>query len=145
MIIFREMRAASDQKQDLQEWLRTCHLVLSAANLEKEKLNEEVNLKSKLNKKLEDDLQHSEHEKRSLQKKVCDLENAIASPSGRNPRHNALQRRLLKRHIPEAVRIPKLIDPAEGNSFASTTVRDCDINLIQLAFHSLCVVFFIFM
>jgi len=50
MIIFREVHAASDQKWDLTEQLRICQLDLSEANLEKEKLNEEVQLKSKLNK-----------------------------------------------------------------------------------------------
>jgi hypothetical protein len=44
------VHAASDQKQDLIEQLWTCQLDLSEANLEMEKLNEEVQLKSKLNK-----------------------------------------------------------------------------------------------
>ena len=135
------MHAASDQKRNLRVQLRTCWLDLSAANLEKEKLNEEINLKSQLNKQLEDDLQHLEHENRSLQKKVYDLEKAISSPSGRNPRDSVLQRLLMKRPIPEAVRRPKLTDAAEGNSFTSTMVRDWDINLIQLAFQGFCVVF----
>jgi hypothetical protein len=47
---------------------------LSEANLEKEKLNEEVQLKSKLNKQLEENLQHLEHEKKSLQERVYNLE-----------------------------------------------------------------------
>ena len=141
MIIFREVHAASDKKRDLRERLRTCQRDLSAANLEKEKLNEEVNLKSKLNKQLEDDLQHLENEKRSLQKKVCDLEKAISSPNGRNPRDSALQRLLLESPIPEAVRRPKLTDPAEGDSFTSTMVREWDNNLGKLAYQGFCSVF----
>ena len=74
MIIFREVHAASDQKRDLIEQLWTCQLDLSEANLEKEKLNEEVQLKSKLNKQLEENLQHLEHEKKSLQERVYNLE-----------------------------------------------------------------------
>jgi hypothetical protein len=58
MIIFRLICAALDKNRNLIEQLRMCQRVLSAANLEIEKLNEEVNLKSKLNKQLEDDLQH---------------------------------------------------------------------------------------
>jgi hypothetical protein len=141
MIIFREVHAASEKKRDLRERLRICQRDLSAANLEKEKLNEEVNLKSKLNKQLEDDLQHLEHEKKSLQKKVCDLEKAISSPSGRNPRDSALQRLLLESPIPEAVRRPKLTDPAEGDSFTSTMVREWNNNLLKLAFQDFCFVF----
>jgi ABC-type phosphate transport system auxiliary subunit len=127
MIIFREMHAASDQKQNLRQQLRICQRDLSAANLEKEKLNGEVNLKSKLNKQLKDDLQHLKHKKRSLQKKVYELEKAISSPSGRNHRDSVLQR-------PEAVRRPKLTDPAEDDSVTSKTVRDWDINLVQFYF-----------
>jgi ABC-type phosphate transport system auxiliary subunit len=82
MIIFREVHAASDKKRDLRERLRMCQRDLSAANLEKEKLKEEANLKSKLNKQLEDNLQRLEHEKGSLQEKVSNLEKAIFSPSG---------------------------------------------------------------
>ena len=141
MIIFREVHAASDKKRDLRERLRLCQRDLSAANLEKEKLNEEVNLKSKLNKQLEDDLQHLEHEKRSLQKKVSHLEKAISSPSGSNPRDSALQRLLLESPIPEVVRRPKLTDPAEDNSFTSTVVREWHIYLVKLAFQGFCFVF----
>jgi hypothetical protein len=141
MIIFREMHAASDQKRDLRGQLIICQQGLSAANLEKQKLNKEVNLKSMLNEQLEDDLQHLEHENRSLQKKVYDLEKAISSLSGRNPRDSVLQRLLLERPIPEAVRRPKLTDPIEDDSFTSMMVRDWDINLIQLAYQGFCVIF----
>jgi len=140
-LFFREVHAASDKKRDLRERLRMCQRDLSAANLEKEKLNEEVSLKSKLNKQLEDDLQHLEHEKRSLQKKVSDLEKAISSPSGSNPRDSALQRLLLESPIPEAVRRPKLTDPAADNSFTSTAVREWHICLVKLAFQGFCFVF----
>jgi len=136
MIIFREMRAASDQKRDLQDQLIICQLDLSAANLEKEKLNKEVNLKSMLNKQLEDNLQYLGHKNRSLQKKVYGLEKALLS--GRNPRDSVLQRLFLERPIPEAVRRPKLADPTEDDS---TMVRDWDINLIQLAYQGFCVIF----
>jgi chromosome segregation ATPase len=125
MIIFSEVHAASDKKRKLGEKLRMCQWRLCAANLEKKKLNEEISHKSKLNKQMEDDLQHLDHEKRSLQKKVSDLEKAISSPSGSNPRDSALQRLLLESPIPEAVRRPKLTDPAEDDSFMSTVVREC--------------------
>jgi predicted nuclease with TOPRIM domain len=138
MIILREMHAASDQKRKLRVKLKTCQQNLRATNLEKGKLNEEVNLKSKLNKQLEDDLQHLEREKRSLQKKVYDLQRAISSPTGRNPRDCVLQRLLMERPIPKAARRPKLTDPAEDDSFTSTMVREWDINLIQLSCQSLC-------
>jgi predicted nuclease with TOPRIM domain len=141
MIIFREVHAASEKKRDLRERLRICQRDLSTANLEKERLNEEVNLKSKLNSQLEDDLQHLEHEKRSLQKKVCDLEKAISSPSGRNPRDSALQRLLKESPIPEAVRRPKLTDPAEDDSFTSTVVRELNNYLVKLPFQDFCPVF----
>jgi len=141
MIIFREIRAVSDQKRNLRKRLRMCQRDLSAANFEKEKLNEDVNLKSKLNKQLEDNLQLLEHEKRSLQKKVYEREKAISSPSGRNHKDSVLQRLLLESPIPEAVRRPKLTDHAEDDSFTSTMVRDWDINLVQLSFQDLCVVF----
>ena len=141
MIIFREVHAASDKKRDLRERLRMCQRDLSEVNLEKEKLNEEVSLKSKLNKQLEDDLQHMEHEKRSLQKKLSDLEKAISSPSGSNPRDSALQRLLLESPIPEAARRPKLTDPAEDNSFTSTVVREWHIYLVNLAFQGFRFVF----
>jgi hypothetical protein len=140
IIIFREVHAASDEKRDLMEQLRICRLDLKTANLEKEKLNEEVNLKSKLNKQLKDNLQHLEHEKRSLKEKVSNLENTTFSLSGRNTRNNARQRLLLERPIPEAVKRPKLIDHAEGDSYTSTMVRDWDINLVQLSFQCFCFV-----
>jgi hypothetical protein len=146
MIIFRGMRVASDQKRILRERLRMYQEDLREANFEKEKLNEDVNLKSKLNKQLEDDLQHLEHEKRSLQKKVYELEKAISSsPSGRNHKDSVLQRFLPESPIPEAVTRPKLTDPAEDDSFTSTMVRDWDINVVQLSFQCLCVFFPIFM
>jgi hypothetical protein len=47
----------------------------------------------------------------------------------------------LERPIPEAVRRPKLTDPAEDDSFTSMMVRDWDINLVQLSFRGFCVVF----
>lgn len=119
---FREMQAASDRKQALRDQLRTCQQDLSAANLQKEKLYEEVNLKSKLNKQLEDDMQHLEHEKRSLQKKIRDLEKAISSPSGKNPRDSALRRLILESPIPEAVKVPRMTDSAEGDTSTSTLV-----------------------
>lgn len=123
-IIFREMQAASEKKRDLRDRLRIYQRDLSAANLEKERLNEDINHKSKLNKQLEDDLQHLEHEKRSLQKKIRDLEKAITSPSGKNPRDSVLQRLILESPIPEAVRIPRLTDPAEGDPSTSAMVRE---------------------
>lgn len=123
LIIFREMQAASDKKRDLRDRLRICQRDLSTASLQKEKLNEELNLKSKLNKQLEDDMQHLEHEKRSLQKKVRDLEKAISSPSGKNPRDSALRRLILESPIPEAVKVPRLTDPAEADTSTSTLVR----------------------
>jgi len=141
MIIFREMCAASHQKQNLREQLDICLLNLSAANSEKEKLIEEINLQSKLNKQLEDDLQHLDHEKRSLQKKLYEFEKAVSSPSGSNPRDSVLQRHLLESRVPEAVRRPNLNDPTEDNSFTSRMVRDWDINLVQLSLQGFCVVF----
>jgi hypothetical protein len=75
-----------------------------------------------------------EHEKRTVQHKVSNLEKAIFSPSGRNPRNSARQVLLLERPIPEAVGRPKLTDPAEGYSCTSTMVRDWDFNLVQLSF-----------
>ena len=131
MIIFRELQESSDQNQDLTEQLRICQN-LSTANLKNE-LNEAVNLKSKLNKPLEDILQCLEHEKRSLQEKVSNPEKVV-SHSGRNPRNSARQRLLLERPLPVAVQRPKLTAPAEGNSRTSTMVRDWDINLVQLSF-----------
>jgi chromosome segregation ATPase len=122
--MFREMQAASEKKRELRDRLRVYLRDLSAANLEKIRLNEDLNLKSKLNKQLEDDLQHLEHEKRSLQKKIRDLEKAISSPSGKNPRDSALQRLILESPIPEAVKIPKLTDPAETDTSTSTLVRE---------------------
>lgn len=124
LITFREMQAASEKKRELRDRLRIYHRDLSAANLEKNRLNEDFNLKSKLNKQLEDDLQHLEHEKRSLQKKIHDLEKAISSPSGKNPRDSALQRLILESPIPEAVKIPRLTDPAETDISTSTLVRE---------------------
>jgi predicted nuclease with TOPRIM domain len=124
LITSREIQAASEKKRDLRDRLRTCQRDLSAANLEKEKLNEEVNLKTKLNKQLEDDFQHLEHEKKSLQKKVHDLEKAISSPSGKNPSDSALRRLILESPIPEAVKIPRLTDPAEADKSAATLVRE---------------------
>lgn len=118
------MQAASEKKRELRDRLRVYLRDLSAANLEKIRLNEDLNLKSKLNKQLEDDLQHLEHEKRSLQKKIRDLEKAISSPSGKNPRDSALQRLILESPIPEAVKIPKLTDPAETDTSTSTLVRE---------------------
>jgi len=56
-----------------------------------------------------------EHEKRSLQEKVYNLAKATFSPSGKNPRKSAGQGLLLGRPIPEAVRRPKLTDPADGD------------------------------
>jgi chromosome segregation ATPase len=124
------MQAASDKKRDLRDRLRICQRDLNAANVQKEKLNEEVNLKSKLNKQLEDDMQHLEREKRSLQKKIRDLEKAISSPSGKNPRDNALQRLILESPIPDAVKVPRLTDPAEADTSPSTLVRGKDIFLL---------------
>jgi septal ring factor EnvC (AmiA/AmiB activator) len=110
MIIFREMHAASAQTQDLIFQLKLCQLKLRAANSENEKLNVELNFKSKQNKQLEDDLKCMDHEKRSLQQKVSNLENALFSLSGRNPSNSANQRLLLERPILEEVRRPKLTD-----------------------------------
>ena len=124
MITFREAHAASDEKQDLIEQLRVCRLDLQTANFEKDKLNEEVNLKSNLNKELEDTLQRLDHEKRSLEEKLSSLENATFSVSGRNTWNIARQRLLLERPTQEAVKRPKLTNPAEGKSCTSTTVRD---------------------
>jgi septal ring factor EnvC (AmiA/AmiB activator) len=123
LIIFREMQAASDKKRDLRDRLRICQRDLCAANLQKEKLNEELYLKSNLNKQLEDDMQHLEHEKRRLQKKVHDLENAISSPSGKNPRDSALRRLILESPIPEAIKVPRLTNPAEADTSTSALVR----------------------
>jgi predicted nuclease with TOPRIM domain len=118
------MQAASEKKRDLRDRLRIYQRDLSAASLEKERLNEDLNHKSNQNKQLEDDLQHLEHEKRSLQKKIRDLEKAIISPNGKNPRDSALQRLILESPIPEAVKIPRLTDPAEGETSTSTLVRE---------------------
>jgi len=111
MIIFREQQETSNQHQELKEQLRICQEKLRAANLKHEKLNEELNLKSKQNKELE-------HDKRSLQEEISNLE----------------KRPLLERPLPVAVQRTKLTDPAEGNSRTSTMVRDWDINLVQLSF-----------
>jgi hypothetical protein len=138
------VHAASDKMQDLREQLRICQRDLNAANLEKKKFNKEVKLKSKLNKQLEDDLQYSQNENRSLHKKVSDLEKAIFSPSGRNSRNCVFQRCSFGSLIPEAVRRTKLTDPAEGDSFTSMVVRDWDINLVQLAFQGFCFVFHLY-
>jgi hypothetical protein len=61
---------------------------------------------------------------RSLQKKIRDLEKAITSPSGKNPRDNAIQRLLLESPIPEAVKVPRLTDPTEGDTSTSALVRE---------------------
>jgi hypothetical protein len=143
MIIFRELEVTSNEKQLLFEQLRQCRLNLHVANFEKKMLNEEVNLKSKLNKQLEDNLKCLEDEKRSLQEKVSNRENTIFSLIGRNPRSIAHQRLLLERPIPEEVRRPKLTDPAEGDSCTSTMVRDWNINLVQLSFQ--CCRYFVFL
>jgi chromosome segregation ATPase len=140
MIIFRQVRTASDQNRYLLEQLRTCQLDLSAANLEKEKLSEELRLKSKLNKQLEDNLQNLDkekrslkHDNRSLQEKILKFEKATLSTSGRKTRNSGHHRLSLKR--------PKMTDPAEGDSHTSTMVRDQDINLVQLSFQCFCFVF----
>ncbi|XP_033610383.1 E3 ubiquitin-protein ligase TRAIP isoform X3 [Cryptotermes secundus] len=119
-VLKREIQAASEKKRDFRDRLKIYHRDLSAAILEKNRLNEDLKLKSKLNKQLEDDLQHLEHEKKSLQKKIHDLEKAISSPSGKNPRDSALQRLILESPIPEAVKIPRLTDPAETDTSTST-------------------------
>lgn len=124
LITFREIQAASEKKRDFRDRLKIYHRDLSAAILEKNRLNEDLKLNSKLNKQLEDDLQHLEHEKKSLQKKIHDLEKAISSPSGKNPRDSALQRLILESPIPEAVKIPRLTDPAETGTSTSTMVRE---------------------
>ena len=115
----RELQETSDQNQDLTEQLRIRQQNLSTANLNNEKLNEAVTLKSKLNKQLEDNIHFLEHEKRILQEKVSNPDKVV-SHSGRNPRNSARQRLLLERPLPVAVQRPKLTDPAEGNSHTST-------------------------
>ena len=74
MIIFREGHAASSGNRDLKEQLKTRQLHLSEANLENEKLNEEMRLQSKLIKQMEETVQHLEQEKESLEEKVYNLE-----------------------------------------------------------------------
>ena len=123
MITFREAHAASDEKHHLVEQLRVCRLDLQTANFEKDKLNEEINNKSKLNKELEDALQRLDREKRNLEEKLSSLANAT-SVNGRYTRNSARQRLLLERPTHEAVKRPKLTNPAEGESCTSMTVRD---------------------
>ena len=112
--------------------------------MEKKKLKKEVNLQSKLNKQLKDDVQHLEHEKSSLQNKIYKFETAVSSPSGRNPRDSVLQKPLWVRPVPSAVKRPKLTDPTEDDSFKSMTVRDWDINLVQLSLQGFVCCFSIF-
>jgi hypothetical protein len=47
----------------------------------------------------------------------------------------------LESPTPEAVRRPKLTDPAEDDSFASRVVREWHIYLIKPAFQGFCFVF----
>jgi len=74
MVIFSEGHAASSENRELKEQLKTRQLHLSEANLEKEKLNEEMCLQSKLIKQLEENVQHLEQEKKSLEEKLYNLE-----------------------------------------------------------------------
>ena len=95
---------------------------MSAVNAEKERFIEETNLKSQLYKQLEEDFQHTEQEKKSLQKKVRHLEKAISSPNGNNPHDSALKRLILESPLPEAIKRPRLTDPSEADTSISVMV-----------------------
>ena len=71
---------------------------------------------------LQDDFQHVQEENRSLIRKISDLEKAITSPSSNNPRDNALRRLILESPLPEAVKRPRLTDPADGDISISVMV-----------------------
>ncbi|XP_069681479.1 E3 ubiquitin-protein ligase TRAIP-like [Periplaneta americana] len=124
-VLKREMQVSSEKKRDMRERLRTCQRDLSIANLERDKLTEELNVKTKQNKQYEDDMKHMEQEMRGLQKKVRDLEKAISSPSGKNPRDSALRRLILESPLPEAAKRPKLTDPNAADT--PTKVMDDQI------------------
>ncbi|KAJ9595477.1 hypothetical protein L9F63_013341, partial [Diploptera punctata] len=118
-VLKREVQSTSEKKKELREKLRRYQRELNTVNSEKQHFQKETNLKSELYKQLTEDFHHLEQENKSLQKKVHELEKAIVSPSGNNPRDNALRRLLAESPLPEVVKRPRLTNPSEQDTSIS--------------------------
>nr|CAD7427843.1 unnamed protein product [Timema monikensis] len=101
-VLKRELQAVSDKRRRLREELRV-------AQSERIHLRNELAGHATALKRLEEDLDHSEAEKRSLRKKVTELEQAILSPT-------ASGQSALRRLVAESPAPPRLTDPRDDQN-----------------------------
>ncbi|PSN44320.1 hypothetical protein C0J52_09281 [Blattella germanica] len=120
-VLKREVQAVSEKKRELRDRLKACQLELHDVHAQKEKLIQEVLAKTDLNRQIETDLKHVEEEKKSLQKKIRDLERAISSPNSKDPKSRALERLIFESPAPEAAKRPRLSDPTKTTSTLLTS------------------------
>lgn len=106
------MKNLTDRRKDLRDSLRGLEIDLRKANNEKDQLSSQVSALTLANKQLEEDLKHLENTKKSLQKKIEKLEEAIMSPTEGNPRDKALRRLIAESPAPEGLKKPRLTNPS---------------------------------
>ncbi|XP_067004019.2 E3 ubiquitin-protein ligase TRAIP [Anabrus simplex] len=112
-VLRKEMKSATEEKRNLLKRVREVEHKLAVSSMEYKKLQNELDSQINAKLQLEKDLEHLEHERKRLLKKIKGLEEAMMSPSTSHPAESALRRLIAESPAPVDIQRPKLSDPGD--------------------------------